>query len=177
MLLLRRCCLRGGEASFTASSAMVKIASRVLAAAIKRPLWQKLAPSTPQTASNSLPVRPAQAAGRSARSSKPSSARRMPVRHQSLSRGWTTKSRWSAPAFTMADRNGMPIGSSRICPSPVSAIAFCTSASARNLAAPVASFASTKLRATASAAINRDRPLRDRCHRRQALKSPAGRAA
>jgi len=47
------------SASFTAKSAMASAASRVLAAAMKRPLWQKLAPSMPQTASSSPLARPA----------------------------------------------------------------------------------------------------------------------
>src|SRR5690606_4786608 len=40
-------------ASCTASSAMARAASRDFAAAMKRPLWQKLAPATPETASRS----------------------------------------------------------------------------------------------------------------------------
>ncbi len=40
---------------------MASTASRVLAAAMKRPLWQKLAPSMPQTASSAPLVSPAQA--------------------------------------------------------------------------------------------------------------------
>lgn len=56
----------------TARLARRRAESLVAAAAIKRALWQKIAPLTPVTASSAASVKPAHAAGRSARRAKSS---------------------------------------------------------------------------------------------------------
>ena len=130
---------------------MASAASRVAAAAMKRPLWQNSAPLTPEACSSASLVRPAQAAGRSARRAKPSSDLRMPPMLQSLPRGLITNHRWSAPALTTVGRKGMPIGSSSTRPSPACSIEAITIASARNFAALRLMRASTNARAMPSA--------------------------
>jgi len=100
------CC----KASATARSAMARAASRERAAAINRPLWQKLAPLTPVAASSAPLLSPAQLSGKSALSSKPSSERRMPVRTQSDARGCTTNNRCSAPALRIPEHGPDPPG-------------------------------------------------------------------
>lgn len=89
---------------------MHKIASRELATALKRALRQNSAPSTPLAYSNAASVNTAHAADKSALSSNVLLPLRIVISTQSASRGFVTNIKWAAPAFSIAARNGMPIG-------------------------------------------------------------------